>query len=481
MKQPAFLLAPLAFALLAGCAGTAPEAPDTGPLADHWQQGPAPGPAQDPAQGASGKTDAQAAWWQAFQDETLNHLEDEALTGNLDIQQAEARLQQLRALVDNASAALLPAASVEAQAGRVYQSLDSGLGTLSNYVPNYPRAVDADRLALGGAWDLDFTGSLRAQREGARASLAATNAELDTARLGVSAEVASAYLQLVAARQDQAVLQQRIALLQDQRAVMDQRVAVGAAPQDEADRLASLEHDARASLPALAGLVDHFEVRLAVLRGRDPSSAGRRVPTGPQVPLAADPTGGAPAQVLRQRPDVRAAEARVAASHSRVQAAMSEYYPKFSLNAAIGFDSAQASLLGQQSSVFGQGLLGLRWRLFDFKRIDAEIAAARGQQQESLVAYRATILRAAADVEDSFGDVLRNRERLAELVGQQALAHRRLATVRRAWQAGASSRDDTLGAEQEALRLDTLVNGARRDVALAVVGASRSLGQVPQP
>ena len=151
------------------------------------------------------------------------------------------------------------------------------------------------------------------------------------------------------------------------------------------------------------------------------------------------------------------------------------------LNAAIGFDSAQASLLGQQSSVFGQGLLGLRWRLFDFKRIDAEIAAARGQQQESLVAYRATILRAAADVEDSFGDVLRNRERLAELVGQQALAHRRLATVRRAWQAGASSRDDTLGAEQEALRLDTLVNGARRDVALAVVGASRSLGQVPQP
>jgi outer membrane protein TolC len=393
------------------------------------------------------------------------------------VQQAEARLKQLRALVDNASAAMLPSASVEAQAGRVYQSLDSGLGTLSNIVPNYPRAVDADRLALGGAWDLDFAGSLRAQREGARATLAATYAERDTVRLSVSAEVASAYLQLAAARRDMVALQRRVELLLDQRTVMEKRARVGAASQDDVDRLTAMESEARASLPGLAGLVASLEVRLAVLRGRDPSSSDRVVATQAEVPLAADPTGGAPADVLRQRPDVRSAEARLAASRSRVQVAMSEYYPKLSLSAAVGFDSAQSSLLGQQSSVFGQGILGLRWRLFDFKRIDAEIASAKGQEQEALAGYRAAILRAGADVENSFSDVLRNRERLAVLEAQQQLARKRLATVQRAWQAGASSRDDTLGAEQEALRLDTLVNGARRDVALAIVGASRSLGQ----
>ena len=474
MKRPtipalATLLLPLS-ALLAGCAYSPIEAADPGPLSAHWLQGP-----------AEGSPDAGEPWWRAFHDTTLDQLEDDAVRGNLDALQAEARLRQVRALVDGASANLLPSANVEAQTGRVYQSLDSGLGTLSNYVPNYPRAVDADRLALAGAWDLDFGGGLRAQRDAARANLAATQAELDTARLSVSAEVASAYLQLVAARLDQASVQRRVALLQDQRGVMAQRAAVGAAPQDEVDRLAALESEARASLPGLDGQVSNLEVRLALLRGRDPSSGERVVATPDAVPEADDPTDGAPADVLRRRPDVRAAEARLAAARSRVQAALSEYYPKFSLNAAVGFDSSQGSLLGQQSSVFGQGLLGLRWRLFDFKRIDAEIASARGQEQEVLLGYRAAVLRAGAEVENSFSDVLHQRERLAVLAGQQALAHKRLATVKRAWQAGASSRDDTLGAEQEVLRLDLLVNGARRDVALAVVGALRSLGRVPPP
>jgi outer membrane protein TolC len=122
----------------------------------------------------------------------------------------------------------------------------------------------------------------------------------------------------------------------------------------------------------------------------------------PAAPAIAD--AGGPAELIRLRPDLVIAERRLAASSARIGSAISKYYPKFSLNGLLGTAATTAGDEFHGGANQSLLALGLRWRLFDFGRIDAEIAAARGQNAEELAAYRLAMLRASANVEDAFSE-----------------------------------------------------------------------------
>jgi hypothetical protein len=123
---------------------------------------------------------------------------------------------------------------------------------------------------------------------------------------------------------------------------------------------------------------------------------------------------GTPAEMIRRRPDLLVAERRLAAANARIGMAISEYYPKFSLGALLGSATAVSSgNLFTTGANQAQGVLGLRWRLFDFGRVDAQIAAARGQEAEALAAYRLAVLPATEEVENSFAALVKREAQVA--------------------------------------------------------------------
>ncbi len=457
------ILVVFAMMAIAGCAQTEQVKLPPVELSAHWRMGP--------------KLETTGlSWWKAFNDPTLDYLESQALAENLDIRQAQATMEQAGYATAIATTLLTPAVNVDASAGRAQQSLKSGLGSLSNFVPNYARTVEPVQVGLSAAWDLDFAGGLRRQREAAGANMEATAAELQAIRISISAEVADAYFSALGAKLQKAALTKQVGLLTTQLRIMEARVRVGAASQVDLERIRSGIEETAAPLATLSANVSIQKNRLAILLGRNPSSFDIEIDDVGGIPVAADPAGGVPVEILRRRPDVVAAEKRVFAAGANVAASMAEYYPRISLSAALGQDSSRYENLDSARASFVQSFLGLRWRLFDFGRIDAEVNLAKGKQKEALLAYRATALRAASDVETSFSQLAATRERVKHLE-EQGLRLRLISkSVQLAYKVGAASEDELCGAERNVARTDFDVAVAKLDVSRAIIFAARALG-----
>lgn len=419
---------------------------------------------------------ARTPWWRSFGDPALDALIAAALDGNLELEAALARIETARASARGADAALLPAGEIDGTAARARQSLNAGLGQLSRFVPDFPRTVNRAQLNVGASWDLDFAGGLRRRREIARADLAGRAAELEAVRLAISGEVADAYVALQGAIGQRAALAAQLAMLVERREIMAARVAAGTAPRSALDQAGAARDEVSALLAPLDATVAAERNRLSFLLGRVPGTGLPELRAAGIVPDAPDPAAGVPADILRQRADVRAAEARLVAANAGIGAAIAEYYPKLSLSGLIGLDSNRfANLVAGDSNVV-QGALGLRWRLFDFGRVDAEVRAARGRTREALATYRATVLRAGEDVETSFAQLAAMRARLGWLVARRAALAAAAAASDTASRAGAVSRDTAIEARVPLAALDAAIIAARVDQARAVVQCARALG-----
>jgi len=196
------------------------------------------------------------------------------------------------------------------------------------------------------------------------------------------------------------------------------------------------------------------------------------------VPVAPGLAGtGTPADMLRRRPDLIVAERRLGAANARIGVATAEYYPRFSLGALLGSATAIASgnlLTGGASQA--QGLLGLRWRLFDFGRVDAQIAVARGQEAEALAAYRLAALRATEEVENAFSGLVKREAQVGILTqGESSLARARENALA-AYQSGVVSLIEVLDAEGNLLQVRDTKAQAQTEAARAAIASFRALG-----
>ncbi len=184
-----------------------------------------------------------------------------------------------------------------------------------------------------------------------------------------------------------------------------------------------------------------------------------------------------PGYLLRRRPDLIAAERRLAASNARIGVAVAEYYPKFSLGGMVGSaTSVSSGNLFSSGASQGAGMLGLRWRLFDFGRIDAQIDAAKGQDAEMLAAYRLAALRATEDVENAFSALVKREAQTALLAqGEVSLGRARGASFA-AYQKGVVSLIEVLQADESLLRVADARVQAQTESARAAVSAFKALG-----
>jgi outer membrane protein TolC len=235
---------------------------------------------------------------------------------------------------------------------------------------------------------------------------------------------------------------------------------------------------AEAQIPALEAGLDSAMNALDVLLGVQPGSY--RAELAPVAPVPTAPAlaeTGTPAEMIRRRPDLIVAERRLAVANARIGVAVSQYYPKFSLGALLGSATAIASgnlFTGAASQT--QGFLGLRWRLFDFGRVDAQIAAARGEEAEALAAYRLAVLRATEDVENAFSALVKREAQVGILTrGESSLARARENSFA-AYQGGAVSLIEVLDADGNLLQARDAKAQAQTEVARAAIASFRALG-----
>lgn len=418
-----------------------------------------------------------AFWWLRFGDPQLTALVREALTANLDVAQAAARVTQARASLRSADASLLPSASIFGSAAVAHQSLNTPLGRIASTTPGFDRDGELYDLGVGAAWEIDLFGGLRRGQEAARAEYQASQAGIAAARLSVAAQVADSYIiiRTLQARlevaQDQSRTQQRlvdIVRLQYQKGVaaeLQLRQAEGALAQ------------VQASVPVLQTGLDAAMNALDVLLGAQPGT--HRLALSAPAPIPAAPAlsdMGTPADLLRRRPDLIIAERKLAASNARIGMAISEYFPKFSLSGLIGTTTTAAGSLLSGSATQAQGALGLRWRLFDFGRVEADIAAARGANAEALAAYRLAVLRASEDVENALSALLQREAQSRSLAGGETALVRAQAASLAAYKGGVVSLIEVLDADRRLLDTRDMLVQAKSESARAAVASYRALG-----
>ncbi|RCW69252.1 efflux transporter outer membrane subunit [Pseudorhodoferax soli] len=475
MRSPFSFL--LAAALATGCAVgpqyKRPAAPVAGPYIG--QAAPAPM--------GSAAANGLEAWWQRFDDPLLARFVVAALDQNLELSQAQARVAQARAGLGAAHAALLPSGSIQGSAARAYQSVETPLGKLLNGAPGFDRWGSAYEMNLGASWEADLFGGLRRGREAAAADYQAAEAGAVATRLAVAAQTADIYITIRSLQSRLGIAEQQVQTQRKLLALVQRLFAHGIAAEYQVRQAEGALARVQASAPALQTALDAAMNALDVMLGAPPGTHRADVqapaPT-PAAPRIGDM--GSPAELLSRRPDLIVAERRLAASNARIGEAMAEYYPRFSLSGMLGSATTVASgnlLTGGASQA--AGMFGLRWRLFDFGRIDAQIQLAEGRNAEALAAYRQAALRATEDVENAFSALAKRTEQADTLArAVNALSSARASSFA-AYARGSTSLIDVLHADDAVLQATDAQAQAQAEAARAAVAAFRALGGGWQP
>lgn len=408
-----------------------------------------------------------ARWWHGFGDPVLDRLVADALAANLDLAQARARLREARARRGVAGAALAPSVDASLSGSRSRSSGQSGSGSTREL---YSAGFDA-------SWELDVFGGLRRSVEAAQADLEASVESLSDTRVSLAAEVALNYIDLRTAEQRLAIAEESIAYRGENHQIIRWRQQAGLVSElDLAQATTDLE-STRAVLPPLRTAVTEAKNRLAVLLGRNPGELESLVHADRPIPLAAGEIVAAiPADTLRQRPDVRVAERRLAAQTARLGEAEAARYPSFRLSGSLGLEALELDALADRDanthSLFG----GITAPVFNAGRIAANIEIQDALVEQARLAYRAAVLAALEEVENALTAVANTDARRAKLAEAAAAARTTLAIAEYRYASGLADFLSVLDAQRTQLSLDEQLAGSTGELARAQVRLYKALG-----
>lgn len=329
------------------------------------------------------------AWWQVFGDPVLDGLAAQVEAANPSLAAAEARYRQARAAVQSARSGLFP--TIGAGGGASRSRRGEG-GTSSSY-----------DLSLDARWEVDLWGRVRRTIEAGLAGEAASAGDLENARLSLQAELALNYFQLRVVDAQRALLEDSIRAFETSLKIARNRYAAGVSAKVDVVQAESQVRSVQAQAIDLRATRAQLEHAIAVLIGKPPAAFAL-----PPARLDARIPGippGVPSTLLERRPDVAAAERRMAAANARIGIAQAAYFPSLSLTGSGGFASgALSSLVSAPSRLWALGV-GLAGTVLDFGARAADVEAARAAYDEAVANYRQTVLGAFQEVEDQVAAV----------------------------------------------------------------------------
>jgi len=363
-------------------------------------------PAEVPAAfSAGGEAAMPLQWWTAMDDPALSRLVEEAFRGNFSIRQAWDRLDQARALAEQADAPLLPSVDGTAEASR------TGLRT-KPAARTYTTDVG---FGLSASYEVDLWGRVRSTADAARLDAYASTQDLQSAAVTLTARIAEVWYQLIEANEQLRLLDEQIATNEKYLELIAARFGQGLVEASDVLQQKELVEETRGERVLVESAVAVLEHQLAVLLGRPPK--GLAVDASPTLPdLPPLPATGLPAALLRRRPDVRAAALRVQAADRRVAAAVADQFPRLSLTASGETSAAEMrDLFDNWLAVLAANVVA---PVFDANRRGAEVQRTRAVVSERLNAYGQTVLESVQDVEDALVQEAK-QARYVESLGKQ--------------------------------------------------------------
>ena len=390
-----------------------------------------------------------ARWWDVLEDAQLSSLEERAVNGNLGLKDAQARINEARAMRGISSAGLFPTLDATAAADKSRSSESGGTGNVKN---QYAVGFDA-------GWEVDIFGGVRRSVEAAQANLEATQENLLGVLVSLSAEVALNYLELRTYQARLDTIEATIGALQETYEINLSRYQSGLISELPVQESLRLLESARSRVPAFETGLEATKNRLAVLLGEFPGGLHEELAQRRQIPgLPATVLVGIPAETLRHRPDVRYAERNLAAQTARIGVAIADLYPKFHLVGTLGLESITAGDLFQSSSqTWGIGP-GVRWNIFDAGAIRQNIQVQNARQEQALIYYEATLLRAQEEVENALVAYAKEQLSQESIAKASAAAEQAELLANGQYQAGLVNYSNVLDAQRALLLLrDELV------------------------
>lgn len=446
-------------ALLSACAA----GPDyQTPTAGVAETGPFVAAADGPFTAAQAPDD----WWRLYEDPLLDDLVAQALSANRDIAVAAANLAQVRAALGEARTGFLPSTSATAGAARVRQQ-NPATGAFAE--------GDSFQAGFEAAYEVDFFGRVRRSVEAARADTGAAQALLDSARVTVAAETARAYADLCAANLQIATAQQTLDLQQESADLTGRQFELGRGAGLDVARAQTELESTRATLPPLEAQRDSALFRLAVLTGRPPAEAPIAAMACHVVPevTTAIPVGDG-AALLARRPDVRAAERRLAAATARIGVATASLYPSVTLGGSISTLGAEASDLGDDYQ-FSVGPL-ISWSFPNILAARARISQAGAGADAALASFEQVNLIALQETETALTQYAKALDRRAALQRAADQGERAARLSRMRYEAGVDSFLGVLDAERTLAGLQAQLAQSQAQVADAQIALFRALG-----
>jgi NodT family efflux transporter outer membrane factor (OMF) lipoprotein len=351
-----------------------------------------------------------AAWWEVFNDPKLNELETQLSAGNPTLAQAIARYVQARALVRQNRAQFYPQVNVSAgvQAGRP-SSRQGGTTNLPNVATDYTLSADA-------SWEADLWGRIRHTVSAAVANAQAAAGDREALRLSLAAELAVDYFQLRTFDAEIELLNETIQAYEKSFQLTQNQYSAGLVARSDVAQAQTLLESARAQTIDSRLQRAQTEHAIAALLGVLPSAVSIE-----SIPIAGEPPrlpAEMPSRLLERRPDIAAAERRVAAANAQIGVATAAFFPTLGISAAGGFETTSLQKLLSWPAGFWSVGPTLAYTLFDGGARRAVKAGAVAGYDVTVGAYRETVLAAFQDVEDN----LAAQRLLAEEFDHQQLA-----------------------------------------------------------
>ncbi|NPD66643.1 efflux transporter outer membrane subunit (plasmid) [Lichenicola cladoniae] len=436
------------------------------------------------------------AWWSGFNDPMLTKLINQAISGNLDLQQALLRVAEARENVVTARAAGLPTLGGTASYNREQLGLrgileSQGISGQSSLLAGQPAvgqgvnsAVDAAeqpinlfQYGLSASWELDLFGKVRRSVEQARATSEAQAEAASDALVMLESQVGQAYVQLRGAQALFTTQQDNIRAATSSLNLTQRRRATGLATELDVDQAQTQLYNYQRQLPAYATQAQQAENQLSVLLGRPPGMLDAMLDTPAPLPAPPDMIGiGIPSTLARRRPDIREAEANLHAATANIGIAVSSFYPDISLTGSLGIRATDASYLTSWASRFYSVGPSASLPIFQGGKLTSSLRLARIQQKAAVLSYRNTVLNGLREVENalaSYHNDLDARDKLIQTVSSSELS---FYLSKNSYQHGLSDFITVLNAEQTLTSARQSLDEAKMSVAEDVVTLYTALG-----
>lgn len=417
-------------------------------------------------------------WWTLFKDPTLNRLIDRAYKNNLGVQTAALRIMEARAKLGIARSFLFPQFG-ELRADGLYERLSEQSPyeqDLKDYsFPYYQTGFDT-------AWEIDIWGKFRRGIEASAAKLAAETLEYDDVLVSLTAEVASAYIQIRTFEERLRIARENADLQKRTFLITESQFRNGINTELDMQQANALQQKTLAEITHIETGLRQTRNALCQLLGLPPSDLERELADSKGIPvISTSDDFGIPADILRRRPDVRKAAFEAAAESAHIGIAKSELLPSLTLVGSVGFASGQVDAVDALNAISPSGLAGkfgptIRWPILQFGRLKNNVRAQDAKFQSTLTKYRNTVLHALREVEDGLIDYRQSIQRVARLKEGVASSRRAADLAIIQYQNGLEDYTRVLNSELFLVEQQDMLIASEGDIAKSLILVYKALG-----